>query len=354
MKMLKLQKAHLDLFVSVLPAFGEVYAPVRRGRHHAFERPTLWSDVDLAYSRTMLPPRKFFLPPREVTFFFDPRTGYSDLLAQAATPRVLFGLHAYDIEGLNILDRVFAQGPYPDPYYVTRRKHTAIVGVDFDPDDRHFASSMNADFVDSGFDLFLSDLGDAYLVFVGTSRGHDMITLSDCLLEEPTADDFKEFKRRSAARRARYRTRVELSDLAEILDMEYHSKVWDEVAETCLSCGACSMVCPTCYCFDVKDEVDLGARAGRRVRTWDSCLYKMHAAVAGGENFRDTRGARLKFRFYHKQRGFVAEYGRPSCVGCGRCTEACPAGIDIVTVIQRIRGQADADRTGADRTGTTA
>lgn len=355
MKMLTLRKADLDLFVSVLPAFGEVYAPVRKGKGYAFERPDRWSDVDLTYPRTMLPPRKFFLPPREVTFFFNPATGYSDLLAQAATPRVLFGLHAYDIEGLNILDRVFAQGAYPDPYYVTRRKHTAIVGIDVEPDDKHFAASMNADFVDSGFDLFLSDIGDRYLVFIGTSRGHDMITLGQCLLEEPTAADFAEFKKRSAARRGTYQTHVELRDLGEILDMEYHSTVWDEFAERCLSCGACSMVCPTCYCFDVKDEVELGGDgAGCRVRTWDSCLFKAHAAVAGGENFRGTRSARLKFRFYHKQRGFVAEYGRPSCVGCGRCTVACPAGIDIATVIRRIRGEADADRTGADRRGTTA
>jgi sulfhydrogenase subunit beta (sulfur reductase) len=98
-------------------------------------------------------------------------------------------------------------------------------------------------------------------------------------------------------------------------------------------------VCPTCYCFDVKDEVELGNPTGSRIRSWDSCLFKTHALVAGGENFRESRASRIKYRFYHKQRGFVAEYGRPSCVGCGRCAECCPAGIDIINVIQTIRGE---------------
>jgi sulfhydrogenase subunit beta (sulfur reductase) len=124
--------------------------------------------------------------------------------------------------------------------------------------------------------------------------------------------------------------------------MEYQSQVWNDLGERCLSCGACSHVCPTCYCFDVQDDVDLGARSGRRLRVWDSCLFRTHALVAGGENFRATRDSRVKFRYYHKQRGFVAEYGRPSCVGCGRCTVACPAGIDIVTVIRMLAGETDA------------
>jgi sulfhydrogenase subunit beta (sulfur reductase) len=351
MKILKMPKEHLDLFASVLPAFGELYAPVRRGKGHVFERPATWSDVDLSYRRTILPPRKLFLPPREVTFRFDPKTGYSDLLADAAKPRVLFGVHAYDITGLNILDRVFAQGVYPDPYYVTRRKHTAVIGIDATPDEHHFASSMNADTVDTGFDLFLTDIGNSYLALVGTSRGHDMVTMSGCLLEEPTAADYAEYKRRSAERRAAYTTSVELSGFAEILEMEYESQVWNDLGERCLSCGACSHVCPTCYCFDVKDEVTLGTRAGERVRVWDSCLLKTHALVAGGENFRESRASRVKFRYYHKQRGFVAEYGRPSCVGCGRCIVACPAAIDIVTVIRMLRGQTDANRTRAAATG---
>lgn len=98
------------------------------------------------------------------------------------------------------------------------------------------------------------------------------------------------------------------------------------------------MVCPTCYCFDVADRPGLGSEESVRERTWDSCLFSTHALVAGGENFRDSQADRIKFRFYHKQRGFVAEYGRPSCVGCGRCIEACPAGIHIVEVLNRLRG----------------
>jgi sulfhydrogenase subunit beta (sulfur reductase) len=347
MKILKMAKRDLDLFVSILPAFGEVYAPVQRGEGFAFERPSLWSDVRMNYTRTMLPPKKLMLPPRETTFSFDPNKGFHDLLTDASKPMVLFAVHAYDIYGLNILDRVFAQSKFPDPYYIARRKATAVIGVDFVPDDRHTAGSMNADFVDHGFDLFLSDIGDDYLVLVGTSRGDDMVVMSGCLMQSPTSADFAEYKKRSKSRREGYHTKLELESLPEILEMEYHSKVWDEFGDKCLSCGSCSMVCPTCYCFDIADEVDLGSRAGRRIRSWDSCLLRTHALVAGGENFREERSSRVKFRFYHKQRGFVAEYGRPSCVGCGRCVAVCPVQINIITVIETIRGERDGNASGA-------
>jgi sulfhydrogenase subunit beta (sulfur reductase) len=341
MKILKLAKQNLDLFVSVLPAFGDVYAPVKRGKSFVFDQPILWSDVQMNYTRTILPPKKLLLPPCETTFSFDPIKGYQDLLNEASKPQVLFGVHAYDIYGLNILDRVFAQAKFPDPYFIARRRATTIIGVDFVPDDKHAAGSMNADFVDHGFDLFLSDIGNEYLVLVGTSRGDDIVVMSGCLMQTPTEADFAEYKKRSKDRHESYKIQLDLDGLPEILEMEYHSKAWDEFGKRCLSCGQCSMVCPTCYCFDVNDEVDLGSRAGRRIRSWDSCLLKTHALVAGGENFRAARSSRVKHRFYHKQRGFVAEYGRPSCVGCGRCVEVCPVDINIISVIETIRGERD-------------
>jgi len=169
-----------------------------------------------------------------------------------------------------------------------------------------------------------------------------MVLATGSLFEPVEEADIDEYKRRSTDKRRAFQLHVEIRDLPEIFEMEYQSHIWDELGKRCLSCGSCSMVCPTCYCYDVADDVELGTRAGHRVRFWDSCLFTSHALVASGENFREGRASRIKFRFYHKQRGFVAEYGRPSCVGCGRCITACPVKIDVVQVIESLRGVEDA------------
>jgi sulfhydrogenase subunit beta (sulfur reductase) len=335
-KTLTLPKVHLDFFGSVLQQFGEIHGPVAHGERFAFRRLNRWSEIRLDYPRTILPLKKYFLPPRERLFRYRRAEGYVPETADLERRVVLFGVHACDIYGLNILDQVFG-GRYPDPYYQTRRRNVAVIGIDCTPDEHCFCRSMRADFVTKGFDLFLQDLGDRYLTFVGTALGDDMVLATGSLFAEVTPDDLAEYKRRSAERERAFRLEAEIRDLPEIFEMEFGSSLWDELGERCLSCGACSMVCPTCYCYDVMDEADLGTLDGSRSRAWDSCLFASHAVVAGGENFRKSRSSRVKFRFYHKQRGFVAEYGRPSCVGCGRCLEVCPAGIDIIEIIQRLR-----------------
>jgi sulfhydrogenase subunit beta (sulfur reductase) len=340
MKTLKLPKSNLDYFAAVLQAFGEVHAPVEQNGKYVFARLQRWSDARLDYTRTELPPKKYVLPQREALFRLDGTSGYVPVRDGIDRRIVLFGVHPCDIYGLNILDEVFA-GTYPDPYYQTRRQNVAVVGIDCTPDEHCFCRSMRADFVDHGFDLFLHDIGDAYLVMVGTARGDDMTLAAAPLFYEVTREDVEEYKRRSALKRDSFQMHVEIRDLPEIFEMEYGSEIWEELGERCLTCGSCSMVCPTCYCFDVNDEPELGTGASTRVRTWDSCLFRSHAAVAGGENFREHRASRIKFRFYHKQRGFVAEYGRPSCVGCGRCITACPVNIHIAEVLNRLRGAND-------------
>ncbi len=337
MKILRLPKDKLDFFAAVVQQFGEVHAPVKQNGKYAFKRLSRWSEACLNYDRTILPPKKYFLPPREAMFAYRSGKGYVPVVDGLDKRLILFGVHACDVFGLNVLDAVFA-GKYPDPYYQTRRRNIAIIGVDCASDEHCFCRSMRADFVDRGFDLFLFDIGDYYFVTVGTALGDDMVLATGSLFEKVTQADIDEYKRRSQSKRAAFRLEVEIRDLPEIFEMEYHNEVWNELGAKCLSCGSCSMICPTCYCYDVVDEVEFGAVDGVRSRVWDTCLFFGHALVAGGENFRKSRGSRIKFRYYHKQRGFVAEYGRPSCVGCGRCITSCPVNIDITKVIDQLRG----------------
>ena len=341
MKVAVLSKTDLDLFAAVLQQFGEVHAPVKTPGGYSFRPLERWSDARLDYTRTVLPPKKYFLPPRETMFRFREGEGYVAGSEDLTHRIVLFGVHPCDVYGINIIDEVFGKGAYPDPYYVQRRRNVAIIGIDCNPDEHCFCHSMRADFVDHGFDLFLYDIGDDFLVMVGTALGDDMVLATGSLFREVTDADVATYKSRSAEKRGQFQLDVEIRDLPEIFELEYAHDIWEDLGAKCLACGNCINVCPTCYCYDVQDEVELGSREGTRVRTWDSCLYSQHATVAGGENFRHSQASRIKFRFYHKQRGFVAEYGRPSCVGCGRCIVACPVGIHVVEVINRLRGVAD-------------
>jgi NAD-dependent dihydropyrimidine dehydrogenase PreA subunit len=116
----------------------------------------------------------------------------------------------------------------------------------------------------------------------------------------------------------------------------YEDPLWEELGEKCLACGSCTNVCPTCYCFDVQDEVNLRLNAGERQRTWDSCQLDEFARVAGGENFREARSGRQRHRFMRKGKYIYDMYDRLGCVGCGRCIRTCLVHINIVDGFNRI------------------
>jgi sulfhydrogenase subunit beta (sulfur reductase) len=339
MKIVKLPKENLEEFIDRLGAFGEIHAPGKRGDgSFAFAPVKDFSDIALDCTRTILPPKKYFFKPIDTMFSFHAEQGYEIPADDASEKLVIFGVHPCDIHGLNILDLVFG-GSCVDSYYSARRARAAVIGLDCVPDELCLCRSTGTDFVDSGFDLFLSDIDDSYLVRVGTGQGDDMITAANSLFREVEKADREAYKKKSIHRRKSFRTEIPLQDLPEIMDLEYDNEVWQEMGRKCLSCGTCSMVCPTCYCYTVFDELNLDASSGQRKRRWDSCLFKDYALVAGGHNFRAERASRVKNRYFHKQRGFVSQYGRPSCVGCGRCKAYCPAGVDIIEVINKLRSE---------------
>ena len=339
MKIVKLPKENLAKFVSSLNSFGQIHAPVKRGEKSlAFGPVSDFAQIQLNYTRTILPLKKYFFKPIDTMFNFSAEKGYELPMEEPEQRNVFFGVHPCDIHGLKILDLVFS-GRYVDNYYFAGRNNAAIIGLDCIPDEFCFCRSTGTDFVDSGFDLFLSDIDESYLVRVGTSLGDDMVKAAESLFRDIEKQDREKYKGKSIEKRESFQIQIQLQDLPEIMDLEYDSPIWEELGQDCLNCGTCSMVCPTCYCYAVFDELDLDASGGRRLRRWDSCLFKDYALVAGGHNFRAKRSSRVKNRFFHKQRGFVSQYGKPSCVGCGRCKAYCPAGIDIVEVINKLRSE---------------
>jgi sulfhydrogenase subunit beta (sulfur reductase) len=129
---------------------------------------------------------------------------------------------------------------------------------------------------------------------------------------------------------------LNMQGLQDLLDISFDDSLWDEYGKMCLSCGNCNLVCPRCRCYDVQDYINLGMTSGERVRTWSSCMLKEHGLVTGGLNFRPTSKERIRNRFNCK--GSLRE-GMTNCVGCGRCTVFCPAKIDFVEIMKKVRGE---------------
>lgn len=338
MKLVFLPKKNLYDFMESVRKFGELHVPLKKDDGtYVYGKCENVKDIALDFRRTILPVKKYFFKPVDPLMTFDKKQGFKAQEEDLDKKMVLFGIHPCEINSIRILDLVFGTD-YIDNYYFNRRKNTAIIGMSCEPDDLCFCRSMGTDFAEDGFDLFLSELKDGYLVRVGTSRGDDMLNNAKNLFKEPTSQQIDEYKQRSNEVAKKFTRAISLTDLPEILEMEYENPQWKDLGEKCLGCGSCSMVCPTCYCFNVSDEIALGTEGGVRLRKWDSCLFEDYALVAGGHNFRKDRASRVKLRYLHKQKGFVDQYGRPSCVGCGRCINVCPAGIDVTEVINTIRG----------------
>lgn len=334
-------KALFDLLAEKNPVVGPVRTGVDRNGAplYAFEQVADYRKLDLGYTATRLPAKRYFLPFREdlATFKISGRDWTKDRDYHVDRPYVFFGLHACDINALNKLDKVLMGSVYPMPYYAAKRKNMFIIGIDCRPQPYCFCRSMGADTVLHGFDLFLTDMGDKYFIELLSAEAYAIS--KDLKTETPKEADHLQYMRTVAEKNKLFTTHVDTTDLTKILDMEFQSPVWKQWGDKCLGCGTCANVCPTCYCYGVEGTVAPDLKTARKTKTLYSCNIVDFAEVAGGHNFRPVRSSRLKYRYYHKHRGFVEAYEESLCVGCGRCGEACLAGITVPEVIASVRGE---------------
>jgi ferredoxin len=309
-----LDNTGLGAFLEILRRFGELHGPtVSETGVASFSPIPELSILRLDYGRTLIPPKKYLLPFREELLSF--RDGSYRSAALAPRDIVLFGVHPCDLDALAYLDLVFLSDP-PDPCYAARRAGLTLIGISCQPDDYCFCSEPQGS---APCDLFLDARQDGFLLQAQTPKGEAIAAAARELLSEKTLPPAPPPPRRAIAPQD---PQLRFSE----------NPLWDRFAELCLACGACSVCCPTCYCFDVREYPQLPGGA-LRLREWDNCLFKTHGEVAGA-NFRASRLERLRYRFLHKYCGFSPLQGMVSCVGCGRCKKACPVEIDLRELIE--------------------
>lgn len=256
---------------------------------------------------------------------------------QEPPPKYAFlGVRACELAALQVQDKVFVGGPYVDPQYQRRRTQALVIAVNCtQAASTCFCTSMNTGpRCRQGFDLALTELEEGFLVEVATAAGEEILQE----LESEQVSDAQESEAASAQQQAvdQIEREFDTTDIRDLLLSNLEHPQWDDVAERCLSCTNCTMVCPTCFCSSVEEVSDLSGERVERQRVWDSC-FNVEFSYMNGGLVRNNVRSRYRQWLTHKLASWIDQFGTSGCVGCGRCITWCPVGIDLTEEVTAIR-----------------
>ena len=252
-------------------------------------------------------------------------------------PRLAFlGVRACDLAALAVQDRIFLHDRFRDTHYATRREQALFVAVNCTRSATtcFCASLQTGPAAAQGYDLALTELEDGFVVRTGSPAGAAIA--SELQLAAASAPAVTDADARVAACAGGMQRHLDTADLPHLLYDEVEHSRWDEVAQRCLACTNCTMVCPTCFCHTVVDVTTIDGSVSQRVRQWDSCFSREHAHIHG-KNFRPHIRDRYRQWLTHKLAAWIDQFGTSGCVGCGRCITWCPVGIDLTEEVAAIR-----------------
>jgi len=299
--------------------------------------------------------KNFLFPPRETLLESIRKNGTWHMTPPEIdpTPLAVIGVRSCDLHALAIQDKVFVGGPYVDPAYKARREKLFLVAVNCRRASATcFCHSMNTGpAVNQAFDLALTEVDGHFVVEIGSPAGADV--MADIEWVPATAQKVDESRAISADLKERMHERdqvpysqqkgtrqrfMDTTDIRDLLVGNLEHPRWAEVAERCLACGNCTLVCPTCFCASVEEVSDLTGDHVRRERAWDSCFNAEHSYMSTG-TVRKTIGSRYRQWLTHKLATWHDQFDTSGCVGCGRCITWCPVAIDLTEEVAAIRGE---------------
>lgn len=305
----------------------------------------LWEE----FANTDISPKGLLLPQTEDVIRW--RGGRDALVIEepeAEVPAVIVGIRPCDAAAFELLDEVLLGGQFTDETYRRRRERTVLITMACaKPGPACACDAFGLSPGHRAGDVVVYPAQGRLLLLANSPRGEEIL---GALQSESAAAGVSPADAEWAGGvtaavcstptplRDRFSLQGLLGDPAGLMEGLFASRVWEALASRCLSCGACTYVCPTCYCFAVNDE-PRGTK-GRRVRTWDSCQFKDFLTMAGGHNPRPAKLERVRQRFMHKLNYHPQRYAKLLCVGCGRCIAACPVGLHIGEVAEALAAEA--------------
>ena len=324
----------------------EVIGPVKGKKGQTvFERIKKAEAIDLNYCSTMLGPRQFIYQPKESLFDINRKTGLcSGDSEKKAEKRVIFAIHPCDMHAISVLDRTLL-GEDKDSFYKQLRQNTVTIVLNCNKAcEGGFCSSMGTGpflQLKDGFDIVLTSLKNNFLVEFGSEKGRKIFAKRKNLRRADKKDLVEKKKIENSAKKS-FTKSIDTKGLPELLMRNLNHPVYKQTADArCLGWTNCTMVCPTCFCYNIEDNTGFNLKTTTRSRHWDSCQELNFAKVHEG-NFRPQRKERLRQFVIHKLSTWIEQFGCFGCIGCGRCMKWCPTGIDLTEMAKEIQRDAKA------------
>ncbi|MGI6741781.1 MAG: 4Fe-4S dicluster domain-containing protein [Brevefilum sp.] len=318
------EKKKLDQILSDWNQIYEVHVPQKVENYSQFLLYHESASINLEDPHnTRYPPKSLFLPQSEVMLKFNRQLGQFENAIPDQKPRIVFGMRPCDAQALTLLDTVFDTEDNRDPYWKSRRDSTIIVGLGCpEPPQTCFCTTVGGGpFNHDGMDALLTQSDTHFFVEVLTEKGASLFSG----FQKATPQQKDQVHQLQKDAHKNMTLAFETMGLKESLDQLFQSSYWEVIAESCLGCGVCTFLCPTCFCFDMVDE----AQRNQRVRNWDTCMFRIYSLEASGHNPRPSRKERTRQRLMHKYSYWLEHINEIGCTGCGRCVRYCPVGLDI-------------------------